>query len=139
MRGEVTLHLDKVRTLKYDLNASAEFEDATGQSITEAFQSFDDGTGKPKLSIKTIRALLWAGLLHEDENLTLRKAGELFDSYVQGDGLVEKLTFVFPTISEAFLEGFGDENAKKKFREAREAMLASTGEKSSESATARLD
>ncbi len=64
----VSLVLDKPRTIKFDLNAFAVLEDKYG-SMEKAFQAMQSG------SIKAARTLLWAGLLHEDENLTERQAG----------------------------------------------------------------
>lgn len=74
---KITL-LDGVeRTLRYDLNAMAELEDRYG-SVDAAFEAMD------KNSIKAIRCVLWAGLLHEDESLTEQKVGSLIDmQYLQ--------------------------------------------------------
>lgn len=75
--NKITL-LDGVeRTLKFDLNAMAELEDKYG-SVDAAFEQLD------KNSIKALRFILWAGLMHEDENLTERKVGSLIDiNYMQ--------------------------------------------------------
>jgi len=66
----VSLTLDKPRTLKFDLNAFAELEEIYG-SMEQAFAAMQSG------SMKAARTLLWAGLLHEDENLTPRQVGAL--------------------------------------------------------------
>jgi hypothetical protein len=68
MRGLIPIELDKPRTLRYDWNALAEFEDRTGVPITEI--------GK-KVSIKTLRALLFCGLKHEDPTLTEEAVGAM--------------------------------------------------------------
>ena len=60
----VTLNVGgKDRILKYDLNAMAELEDVYGDldGIQAALSSF---------SSKALRKFLWAGLIHEDPNLT---------------------------------------------------------------------
>lgn len=67
---EVKIVLDKERHLRFDLNAFAEIEEAYG-SIDEAFKAMEKG------SIKALRVLLWAGLVHEDESLTVKQVGSL--------------------------------------------------------------
>jgi hypothetical protein len=64
----VTIALDRERQLIYDLNAICSFEDATGQSVIEALRN---------LTMVNIRALIWAGLLADDPDLTLTQAGGL--------------------------------------------------------------
>lgn len=84
---KVTL-LDGVeRTLKYDLNAMAELEDKYG-SVDAAFAALDNN------SIKAVRCVLWAGLLHEEPELTEQKVGSLIDmTYLQN--LMETLGTAF--------------------------------------------
>ena len=74
---KITL-LDGVeRTLKYDLNAMAELEERYG-SVEEAFKMLE------KNSIKAVRLVLWAGLVHEDPTLTEQQVGSLIDlQYLQ--------------------------------------------------------
>lgn len=75
---KITLVDGVERTLKYDLNAMAELEDRYG-SVDEAFAQLDNN------SIKAIRCILWAGLLHEDPDLTEQKVGSLIDmNYLSG-------------------------------------------------------
>ncbi len=66
----VPITLDKPRTLRFDLNAFAELEEKFG-SMDAAFQAMKKG------SLKAARALLWAGLLHEDETLTEKGVGAM--------------------------------------------------------------
>jgi hypothetical protein len=66
----VTITLDKERHILFDLNAFAELEDAYG-SVNDAMKALEKG------SVKAIRKLLWAGLIHEDEALTERQVGRL--------------------------------------------------------------
>lgn len=74
---EITLKDGVKRTLVFDLNAMAELEDRYG-SVDEAFAQLD------KNSIKAIRCILWAGLIHEDPELTEQKVGSLIDmQYLQ--------------------------------------------------------
>lgn len=67
-RGEVKIVLDKERTIKFDLNALVEVEETLGFALTEL---------ENKFSIKTLRTLLHAGLVHEDAELTEKYVGSL--------------------------------------------------------------
>lgn len=66
----IPIELDKARTIVFDLNAYAELEDKYG-SIEKAMEALETG------SIKAVRAVLWAGLLHEDEKLTEKQVGAM--------------------------------------------------------------
>jgi hypothetical protein len=66
--NEIIIDLDKPRSLRFDLNAMAAYEDATGKS---AFAIGDN------ISATSIRALLWACLIHEDDTLTIEQVGRL--------------------------------------------------------------
>jgi hypothetical protein len=67
---KVILDLDKKRTIVYDLNAFAELEEQFG-TIEEAMTALQSG------KLKALIAILWAGLVHEDETLTPKKVGSL--------------------------------------------------------------
>jgi len=68
----IVVELDKPRTIKFDLNAFVELEEMYG-SFEQAMKELEKG------SIKAVRALLWAGLLHEEPTLTLQKVGTMVD------------------------------------------------------------
>lgn len=85
-RGYVDIKLDKKRKLQYDLNALAEIEDKLGVNIYEMHTI--------KVGMKNIRTILWAGLIHEDEELTEEQVG----SFVNITNIAE----VQAKVSEAF-------------------------------------
>lgn len=58
--------------LKYDLNAFAEIEEEYG-SITELLEKMEKG------SAKAIRAMVWAGLLCNENSPTQREVGSLIN------------------------------------------------------------
>lgn len=60
------------RTLRFDLNALATLEDELGVNVL-------DGTVWQNMNVRTVRAMLWVGLLHEDESLTLHEVGSWID------------------------------------------------------------
>lgn len=70
-RGIVEINLDRPRHLRYTLNALSEIEDKLGIPLTEI--------GKTPLGIKAVRVILWAGLIHEDPDLTVEAVGDLVD------------------------------------------------------------
>lgn len=85
-KGNVSVSLDKVRTLRYTLNALGEIEDRLGVSIQDM--------GDIKMTIKNLRTLLWAGLMHEDKELTELQVGDMVD--------VKNLQDVQKKVVEAF-------------------------------------
>ena len=66
----IPITLDKPRRLRLDLNAMVRFEEATGKSFLSGFNW-------QTMSVKDIRALIWACLLHEDPALTQEAVGAM--------------------------------------------------------------
>lgn len=83
-RGEVTLNLDKERTLKFTLN-SLVYAEENGVNI----QNMGDN-----VKLKDLRTLLYAGLMHEDKKLTPEAVGELID--------VQNISVISEALNEAF-------------------------------------
>lgn len=74
----ITLSDGKPRYLKFTLNSFAELEDKFG-SVDIAFEKLEKEN-----SMKALRAVLWAGLLHEDPPLSEQEVGGLIDiAYMQ--------------------------------------------------------
>ena len=92
MRKSVTIELDKIRNLRYGLNALVKVEELTGKSITKL--------DLENISMKDLRTILFAGLYHEDNDLTPEKVGELIDDYSNIGEVAGKL-------GEAFTIAFG--------------------------------
>lgn len=110
---KITLTDGVERTIKFTLNAMAELEDRYG-SVDEAFKQLDNN------SIKAVRCILWAGLIHEDPDLTEQQVGNLIDiQYMQE--LMTSLGEAFdtdmpepeklPETAEPKLDGAQDPNA----------------------------
>ena len=102
IRPAVPIELDKKRHLLLDLNAMVAFEEETGKNL------FDDKVSKAfstSFSPKDLRALLWACLLHDDENLTIRQVGSWIHTGNMGD-IAGKLATAW---SEAMPKGGKDE------------------------------
>jgi len=74
LKPTVKITLDRERSLHYNLNALESFQEATGKNL------FDEKTVKQiqeSITPRDIKALLWAGLIHEDKMLTLEQVGEM--------------------------------------------------------------
>lgn len=98
---KVFIELDKKRQVRFDLNAYAELEIKYG-SVAEAMAKLQEG------SIRSIRSLLWAGLIHEciDEKteeytLTEKQVGAMIS--------IEDLDKVTEAITAAMTETMPDE------------------------------
>ena len=80
-KGLKKVTLDKERTLKFDFNSFVAME-SVGVNLQDLGKE-DSGR-----QMTAIRALLWAGLLHEDKDLTIDEVGAMitFDNmeYVMG-------------------------------------------------------
>jgi hypothetical protein len=85
MSGTVPIVLDKARNLRLDVNALADADELAGKAVNE----FISGE---RVGIAAIRALLWAGLKHEDRKLTPTAAGDLMHAELaKGEGGVAPL------------------------------------------------
>lgn len=73
---------EKTRYLRYGFNAFCAFEEKSNKGLAEIGKN-------PKMS--DMRVLLWAGLIHEDKKLTLERAGNLVDEYIQEGGTFQDL------------------------------------------------
>ena len=92
MKKSVTIELDKIRNLRYGMNALVKVEEITGKNITKLDLS--------DISMKDLRTILFAGLYHEDKDLTPEKTGNLIDEY-------GNITEIAAKLGEAFTLAFG--------------------------------
>ncbi len=100
--------VQKRRSFRFDINALADFEQVTGMGFGQLMST--------KAVFATARALLWAGLKHEDRTLTVEDAGRLLSRYIkEGKGSIDVvLTACFEAANEqgAFGEtGTGDSDS----------------------------
>lgn len=81
MPRSVPITLDKERNLLLDFNAIADAGEVSGKAVMEFI------TGE-SVSFPGMRALVWAGLKHEDPKLTLKAVGELIQAKLEeGEGI----------------------------------------------------
>jgi len=96
----------RTRHLRYDFNAFCTLEEILNLPIV----NFGKKLGK-RMALKELRAVLYAGLIHEEPELTLKEAGELLEGAIE-KGQMEK---VGAAITEAFNNSFGtDETGELK-------------------------
>lgn len=120
--GEYTIKIDDEKyTLFYDMNALAELEEVTGKGIGEFQKMFQR---EEDIRISNFRALFWAGLLHENEDLTIKEAGKILSKMARHDfsGAVEKIGLAF---AAAF--GTSEGEAKKRIELEKKKRLNGTG------------
>ena len=86
--------LDKVRNFRFGMKSMSLIEKKLKKPITKIDMD--------SLSIEDMATLIWAGLVHEDKNLTPDKVMDLVDDY-------SDLGTVMKTLEEAFSGAFGAE------------------------------
>jgi hypothetical protein len=74
------IEIDKMRRLRYDFNAIADMEAATGKTMTQLLIALYNS------SFYAARAVMWTGLKHEDESLTILQTGELASCWMEKSG-----------------------------------------------------
>jgi len=96
-RGEVSIEaLGETWRLKFSTNAICELEDLLDEPLSVTAEKMND----PKTAkIKTLRAVLWAGLVDGHEGITIRQAGEIMDeagAALVGEKIGEAFQIAFP-------------------------------------------
>lgn len=107
----VKVKLDRQRTLRLTMRGIMALEDETGLTLTEVGERVRAG------SFRTIVAIVWAALLHEDPELTIEAAADLMD---KGD-----LTEIAEAAGRAMQEQFGGEDEPEGNRKAASAKKKS--------------
>lgn len=65
-------------TLRMDFNSMCEFEDVAGINAMDAFADFEQG----KISVKNMRAMMYAFLRRHHPDVTLEQAGEILSENI---------------------------------------------------------
>lgn len=88
---KVTVNFNGIeKELKFDLNAYANIEEQLCTPIPNAFAMLEAG------SMKAMRAFLWAGLLHQDKNLSIDEIGKISNFEGIMDSLSEAIEASMP-------------------------------------------
>ena len=90
----------QTRNLKYNFNALVTLEETLNINIQDLMKMFAGGA-----RLKDLRALLWAGLVHEDAGLTQEAVGDMIegveDFAVIGKAIREAIEASFPAPDKA--------------------------------------
>ena len=114
--SEISIVLDKPRKLILDFNAFAAYREVTGHELPDAIAGIfardkksgaviKDSNGAPKvahaLTSAQMRALVWAGVAHEDDAPTLKKVGRHMGSTNHSDLMVAAFKSLYGVEDEA--------------------------------------
>lgn len=102
VRG-LELHLDRTRHLRFTLGALKRVEDTSGIRIHEQTRLAEWGR-----TLEGVTTFLWAGLTHEDPDLTLEQVYELVD--ISQFGEVKHAVDVALGLASPNLETLGNES-----------------------------
>lgn len=72
MTDLVTINLDKTRNLRLTLKGMIEFQKLTGKNLMEGFNI-------KTIALEDVAALVWASLIHEDEDLKYEDVLNMLD------------------------------------------------------------
>jgi hypothetical protein len=76
LRGEATFEVEgKQYRVRFSWNAAAAYEETAGRPLSDALLD----VARERFSAKSLRAMLWAGLQDEHEDVSLKDAGRLID------------------------------------------------------------
>lgn len=88
------IKLDKMRNLKYGMRAIDLIEKKFGKPIMEI-----EGINNGNLTMEEYATIIWAGLQHEDKELTPDKVMDLIDIY---SSIVEVAKVMWKAINDVF-------------------------------------
>lgn len=111
-RVRVPVALDRPRTLVIDFNALCKVEEVTGVPMLVGQPAFS--------SMRVMRAMVWAGLLHEDPTLTEERVGEMI-----GDAGPD---VVLGSIMEAYMVAMPDDDEDAEERDPSDPTSLRPGE-----------
>jgi hypothetical protein len=125
----ITLLDGKPRHVYLGFNALNTLVEKLGVDIMNA-QTTITTAGGPEM-LKTIRAILWAGLIHEDEMLTIEDAGDL----IEFSKLDEITNAVLKALALSFKSGGELKNAEKPVTETSPSTDPASSEQAKEQPT----
>lgn len=100
MKASVLINLDKPRTLRFNMTALSLIEDTYNKPISDIFKN----DLAKEFTIRKLATFLWAGLRHEDKELTAEKIIEFFDD---AENPAEKMKEASEVLGKAMTEAFG--------------------------------
>jgi hypothetical protein len=112
------------KNLVFNINAISEFDDISAISFFELVQNISESVSKnQKIPItgSQVRKLIYAGLSHKDEELTLKQAGEIVENYLKDNDLSDLMEILASAIMEASV--FKSKEPKNEFAGKRKSTI----------------
>ncbi|NSX92651.1 GTA-gp10 family protein [Agrobacterium tumefaciens] len=107
-RGHVPLQAgDREYRISYGINSLCELEEAFGKSIQKIIDE-DISDGKD-IRMSSVRKIVWAGLIDQDSDMTLKDAGDIADLA----GIPACMAAIGKAFALAFPEAKGGRNPRK--------------------------
>ena len=92
------------KNLVYDINAISEFDNISTVDFFHLVQNITESASRGQkipITVSQVRTLIYAGLLHKDEDLTLKQAGKLVETYLSENDLADLMEILAEAIMEA--------------------------------------
>jgi hypothetical protein len=99
MKKIVAFEADKMRNLKYGMNAMIQLEKKLGKSLSSL--------ANEEFKLEDLRAMLYIGLKWEDKELTEESVGDIMDEAIEKHGM----QYLSEKLGEALQGAFGMQNA----------------------------
>ncbi|MCD4839729.1 hypothetical protein LRS37_12805 [Neobacillus sedimentimangrovi] len=96
MKKIVSFEADKMRNLKYGINALIELEKALGKPLTDMSSN--------NFKLEDLRTMLYIGLKWEDKELTPETVGDIMDAAIEKHGM----EYLSKKLGEALEGAFGN-------------------------------
>jgi len=97
-RGEASFEVEgRAYRVRHSWNSAAEYEEAAGKPLSDALLDI----AREKLSARSLRAMLWAGLQEHHPEVTLKDAGRLIDRMGRSEAqrvMAVALRYYFPEL-----------------------------------------
>jgi hypothetical protein len=95
MKKIISLDADKMRNLKYGMNAMIQLEKKLGKSLTSL--------ANEEFKLEDLRTMLYIGLKWEDKELTEDQVGDIMDEAIEKHGM----QYISDKLAEALQGAFG--------------------------------
>lgn len=106
--NSIPITLDRARHMRYDFNALCLLEETLGIAVADLPKIL-----RGKVRFTALRALLYAGLAHEDDALTLDNVGDMLEALRKKPAALGEVAGVIRMAFEAAFATEGDKNEKK--------------------------
>ena len=95
MKNIVSVEMDKMRNMKFGMNALIQLEKELGKPLTSM--------GTDEFKLEDLRTMLYIGLKWEDKSLTPDAVGDLMDESIEKNGI----QYLSAKLGEALQGAFG--------------------------------